>query len=55
MVKGSFTGRSLSSYIKYGLEQDEFINARRIINGTDKARDISNYVYKFIDNMILVG
>ena len=55
MIKGSFTGRSLSSYIKYGLNQDEFINARRIINGTDRARDVSNHVYKFIDNMILVG
>lgn len=53
MIKGSFTGRSLSSYIKYGLRQEEFINARRIINGTDKAKDISNHVYSFIHNMIL--
>lgn len=55
MIKGSFTGRSLSSYIKYGLNKNEFINARRIINGTDKAQDIANHVYKFIDNMILDG
>lgn len=54
MINGSFTGRKLSSYIKYGLDADEFVNARRIINSTDKASKIAEHAYEFIDNMILV-
>lgn len=54
MIKGSFTGKSLSSYIKYGLKTEEYVNARRIINGTDKASSIAAHAYMFLNNMILV-
>lgn len=55
MIKGSFTGAKLSSYIKYGLQSHEFVNARRIINGTDKASSIAAHAYTFLNNMILIN
>jgi len=39
MIKGSFTGKKLSDYFN-PIKQD-FIGARRIINGTDKASTIA--------------
>lgn len=53
MLEGSFTGKSLSKYIKYGL-YFEFVNARRIINGTDKDDLIAGYAVKFLDSLIIV-
>ena len=47
MVRGLFTGKSLSSYIKTGTRA-EFTNARRIINGTDKASLIAGYAVGFL-------
>ena len=47
MVRGLFTGKSLSSYIKAGT-RSEFINARRIINGTDKASLVAGYAVGFL-------
>lgn len=41
MKNGTFTGKKLSDYIPGG--QDAFENARRIINGTDRARLIAGY------------
>jgi len=41
MRNGSFTSRSLSKYISGG--QCDYINARRIINGTDRAQKIADY------------
>lgn len=47
-LKGTFTTRRLSQYIKYGLERDEWINARRVINGVDKNTIIADYAVKFL-------
>ncbi len=46
MVNGSYTGKELSDYIN--TEKCDFINARRIINGTDKAELIMSYAQKFL-------
>lgn len=40
MQTGSFTGKNLSDYLS--VNKADFINARRIINGTDKANAIAN-------------
>jgi len=45
MKHGSYTGKKLSDYIN--AEKCDFINARRIINGTDKAELISGYAARF--------
>lgn len=45
MLNGSFTGKKLSDYFAEGKEQP--INARRIINGTDKADLIAGYYERF--------
>ena len=42
---GVFTSRRLGSYIKEGLT--DYYNARRVINGTDKASLIKGYAEKF--------
>lgn len=47
-LEGTFTTRKLSQYIKYGLDFNEFYNARRVINGTDDARKIANHAVKFL-------
>ena len=53
MLKGTFTGKKLSDYFKYGLQDFEWVNARRIINGTDKAELIANYAKTFFDYLEL--
>jgi putative chitinase len=45
MIKGSFTGKSLSDYLLIGSEQP--VQARRIINGIDKAHEIAGHYWKF--------
>lgn len=47
MEKGVFTGKSLSTYVSDNGSIPEWINARRIINGTDKAQLIAGYAEKF--------
>lgn len=42
MTKGSFTGKKLSDYLP-----GDYVNARRIINGTDNAAKIAGYAMKF--------
>jgi putative chitinase len=44
MTEGWFTGKKLSDYL--GAKTD-YVNARRIINGTDKAQTIAGYAQKF--------
>lgn len=44
MEKGSFTGKKLSDYINES--KTDYLNARRIINGTDRASDIKDYADK---------
>lgn len=41
MRDGDFTGKGLDSYIKPG--SIDYVNARRIVNGTDKASQIAGY------------
>ena len=45
MSRGSFTGKSLHTYIHGGV--CDFVNARRIINGMDKATMIAGYANVF--------
>lgn len=47
MSEGWFTGRKLSDY--FGGDREDPINARRIVNGTDKARLIAGYYHNFLD------
>lgn len=41
MVLGTFTSKKLADY--FGSKNDDWVNARRIINGVDKARLIAGY------------
>lgn len=45
MFEGWFTGKKLDSYITDA--KADFVNSRRIINGTDRAQDIAGYAKKF--------
>lgn len=45
MQNGVFTGKRLSDFISHA--KCDYINARRIINGLDKAHLIANYAVKF--------
>lgn len=45
MKDGWFTGRKLSDYISQS--KKDYVNARRIINGTDKAQKIANEAVTF--------
>lgn len=47
MVGGWFTGKRLSDYIT--LQKSDFVGARRIINGTDKAELIAGYAKAYDD------
>lgn len=56
MEKGWFTGKSLGTYIGTGRgAEKEFTDARRIINGTDKAALIAGYAVKFQDALAAGG
>lgn len=44
-VKGTFTGKRLSDYINS--DQIDYVNARRVVNGLDKADLIGSYAVKF--------
>lgn len=45
MIEGLFTGRRLGQYIN--AKKTDYYNARRIVNGTDKANDIQGYALDF--------
>lgn len=47
MTKGMFTGKKLADY--FGPTVDDPVNARRIVNGTDKAKLIAGYHKNFLD------
>lgn len=48
MEEGAFTGKSLADYIPTATGSlQQFINARRIINGTDKAKQIADQAMGF--------
>jgi hypothetical protein len=46
MEDGAFTGRGLSRYVSDTGTHDQFVQARRIINGTDRADDIADIADK---------
>ena len=46
MIRGVFTGKSLGHYFNETV--DDPVNARRIINGTDKAKLFAGYHYKIL-------
>lgn len=50
MVFGTFTGKKLADYIGNG--QRDYVGARRIINGTDKAKQIANIAEGFRDALM---
>jgi len=57
MFLGSFTGRALKHYIgdpDKGQSVD-FYNARKIINGLDRASEIQGYAEKFHKALDLAG
>jgi hypothetical protein len=47
MRKGIFTGKKFADY--FSANKTDWVNARRIINGTDKARLIAEYAQDFYD------
>jgi putative chitinase len=47
---GDFTGRSLENYLND--KKEDWVNARRIINGTDKAELIAGYGKKFYQALL---
>lgn len=53
MMKGTFTGKTLARY--FNEITDDPRNARRIINGTDRAADIAGYHAQFLDALLKAG
>lgn len=47
MRRGLFTGKSLADY--FDTDTDDPVNARRIVNGTDKAKTIAGYYAKALE------
>lgn len=47
MIEGWFTKKSLRDYIPAAPQKKHYVNARRIINGTDKADLIAGYAIEF--------
>lgn len=47
MQEGWFTGKSLSTYLPAVADIHQFSNARRIINGLDRAVEIAGYALEF--------
>jgi putative chitinase len=48
MIFGMFTGRKLADYVKPGKTPD-YVGARAIINGTDKAKLVAGYANAYLD------
>ena len=53
MIEGWFTGKKLSDYIT--LKRSEFIAARAIINGKDKAQEIAALAMKYDAELLAAG
>lgn len=49
MIEGWFTGKKLSQY--FNNTKEDWTNARRIINGTDKANLIASYAKKYYSSI----
>lgn len=50
MIKGMFTGKKLADY--FNDKTTDWVNARRIVNGTDRADDIAGYAQDFYQALI---
>ena len=55
MLEGWFTGKSLSTYLPARADIHQFTNARRIINGQDRAVEIAQYALEFQDALVAGG
>jgi putative chitinase len=57
MEEGWFTGKALSHFLpKVGVaDRAAYVNARRIINGADKAGQIADYALRFQDALVAGG
>ena len=53
-LQGTFTAKRLSQYIKYGLEYNEWVNARKVINGVDDNKMIADHAIKFLQCIKIV-
>lgn len=53
MKLGTFTGKKLSDYIT--LQRSDFVNARRIVNGTDKAAQIASLARDYDKALLVEG
>ena len=53
MLEGWFTGKKLSDYIT--LSRSDFINARRIVNGTDRKCEIARIARDYDKQLLLEG
>lgn len=53
MIKGTFTGKKLQDYINS--DRCDYVESRRIVNGTDKAEMIAGYAEKFSAALGLAG
>lgn len=53
MKEGWFTGKKLSDYIT--LQKSDFVGARRIVNGTDKASLIAGYAKEYDEQLKAEG
>lgn len=53
MMRGTFTGRKLPDYVA-GAKKD-FVNARRVVNGTDRAGLIANHARAFEKALVGAG
>ncbi|RWA81495.1 MAG: carboxypeptidase [Mesorhizobium sp.] len=53
MREGWFTGKKLADYID--LQHSDFIGARRIINGTDKAAQIARIAEQYDNDLKAIG
>ena len=49
-LRGDFTGKSLEDY--FNDRTTDWVNARRIINGTDKASTIAGYAKQFYADLV---
>lgn len=48
MMKGEFTGKSLHKYIN---KKYDFYNARRVVNGLDRAMLVAKYAVEFLNQL----
>lgn len=53
MIRGVFTGKALHDY--FNDQHTDWINARRIINGTDRAKLIAGYAEQFYEDLNAAG